>query len=185
MTPVTEILLAVQRGDKQASAQLLPVVYEELRKLASQRLAREGEPHSLNATALVHEAYLRLVGNGDRAQWDGRGHFFAAAAEAMRRILVDSARARQSRKRGGDFVRQELDIAEVPIHQPPEEVIAVNDMVEHLAEANPQAADVVKLRYFAGFTMREVAEILGIAPRTADSLWAYSRAWLALKIGGH
>jgi RNA polymerase sigma factor (TIGR02999 family) len=184
MTRVTEILSAVQRGDRQAAGQLLPLVYDELRKLASQRLAREGEPHSLNATALVHEAYLRLVGNGDQAQWDGRGHFFAAAAEAMRRILVDSARARQSRKRGGDHVRQELEITEIPMHQPPAEVIAVNDALDHLAKVNPPAADLVKLRYFAGFPMREAAEILGIAPRTADSLWAYSRAWLALEIGG-
>lgn len=183
MTPVTEILLAVKRGDKQASAQLLPVVYEELRKLASQRLAREAEPHSLNATALVHEAYLRLVGNGDRAQWDGRGHFFAAAAEAMRRILVDAARARESLKRGGDRVRRDVKLNEIPIHQPAAEVIEVSEALDRLVEVNPSAAELVKLRYFACFTMREAAEILGISPRSADNLWAYSRAWLAVEIG--
>lgn len=183
MTQVTEILNAAQRGEKQAAAQLLPLVYGELRRLAASRLAKESSPQTLSATALVHEAYLRLVGNHDQHKWDGREHFFAAAAEAMRRILVDSARRKQSQKHGGNAVSLN-DAAElsVPLKRPPEEVIAISEALDQLAQWSPQGAELVKLRYFAGFTIPEAAELLNIAPRTADSLWAYARAWLADKL---
>ena len=182
MSAVTEILSAAQKGDKHAAAQLLPLVYGELRQLAAARLARESDAHSLNATALVHEAYLRLVGAADREKWDGRPHFFAAAAEAMRRILVDAARRRQTGKHGGQVTVEPLSRIEVPLRQPPEQIVALSDALDLLAEVNPQAAELVKLRYFAGFTLKEIAELLNIAPRTADNLWSYARAWLAVKI---
>lgn len=182
MSAVTEILSAVQSGDRQAAAQLLPLVYGELRQLAAARLARESDAHSLNATALVHEAYLRLVGTADREKWDGRPHFFAAAAEAMRRILVDAARQRQSEKHGGQVTVVPLSQIELPLRQPPEEVIALSEALDRLGEVNPQAAELVKLRYYAGFTLKEIADLQNIAPRTADNLWAYARAWLAVQL---
>jgi RNA polymerase sigma factor (TIGR02999 family) len=180
MNEVTRVLSAVEQGDPQAASQLLPLVYDELRRLAAHKLAQEKAGHTLQATALVHEAYLRLVNQPEaRARdWKGRGHFFAAAAEAMRRILVESARRKASLKRGGDQARQPLDLAGVPLRRPPEELLAVHDALDALAGIDPRAAEVVKLRYFAGFTLDEAAEILGISPRTADSLWAYARAWL-------
>lgn len=183
MTQVTEILNAVQRGEKQAAAQLLPLVYGELRKLAAAKLAKESSGQTLNATALVHEAYLRLVGSRDQQQWDGRGHFFAAAAEAMRRILVDSARRKHSLKHGGKPVNlADADQISIPFNRPVEEIIAISDALEGLAQINAQAAELVKLRYFAGFTIPEAAEILHVAPRTADNLWSYARAWLAVRL---
>jgi len=183
MTQVTEILSAVGSGDKQAASQLLPLVYGELRKLAAARLAKESAPQSLNATALVHEAYLRMVGESDQRKWDNRGHFFAAAAEAMRRLLVEAARRRQSLKRGaGRFEQQNIDDLEIPINTSPDEILAINDALDELSQADEKAAALVKLRYFAGFTIPEAAEILSISPRTADSLWAYARAWLAIKL---
>jgi RNA polymerase sigma factor (TIGR02999 family) len=180
MSDATKILEAIERGEPQAAEQLLPLVYDELRKLAAARLAHEKPGQSLQATALVHEAYLRLVGGADAACWDSRGHFFAAAAEAMRRILVDSARRRQSIKRGGDRQRQGLGGVDAPVPQAPDELLAVHEAVDRLATVNSQAAELVKLRYFAGFTGKEAAEILRMAPRSADNLWAYARAWLAV-----
>jgi RNA polymerase sigma factor (TIGR02999 family) len=177
MNEVTRVLSAVERGDPSAAGQLLPLVYDELRRLAARRLAQEKPGHTLQATALVHEAYLRLVGNSP-AYWNGRAHFFAAAAEAMRRILVESARRRASLKRGGARARQPLDDLDIPLQRPPEELLAVHDALDRLAETDPRAAELVKLRYFAGFTLDEAAEALGISARTADNVWAYARAWL-------
>jgi len=183
MSDVLEILTAAQKGDKQAASQLLPLVYDELRKLAANRLAKESAPLSLNATGLVHEAYLRLVGTlAERKQWDGRSHFFAAAAEAMRRILVDAARRRQSQKHGGDVKLEPFPDGDIPLRQPPEEILSISDALERLSIVNAQAAEVVKLRYFAGFTLREIAEILNISPRSTDSLWSYARAWLSVEV---
>jgi RNA polymerase sigma factor (TIGR02999 family) len=183
MNEVTRILSAVEQGDPHAAEQLLPLVYDELRRLAARKLAHEKPGQTLQATALVHEAYLRLVG-GDKGQhWPSRGLFFAAAAEAMRRILVESARRKASLKRGGEHARQPLDEAGVPLQRPPEELLAVHDALDKLAETDPRAAELVKLRYFAGFTLDEAAEALGISPRTADSVWAYARAWLFSRFG--
>jgi RNA polymerase sigma factor (TIGR02999 family) len=196
VSDTSNILESISRGEEVATEQLLPLVYGELRKMAAAQLAREKPGQTLQPTALVHEAYLRLVGGerphpsplpegeGVGQRWDGRAHFFAAAAEAMRRILVEAARRRQSLKRGGNRNRQDIDELDVPLRQPPEEVLAVHEALAQLAESNDRAAELVKLRYFAGFTMKEAAEILGIAPRTADDLWAYARAWLAAAIGG-
>ena len=184
MSDVSRILTAAQNGDKVAASQLLPLVYDELRKLAANRLAKESAPLSLNATGLVHEAYLRLVGTASSAeqQWDGRSHFFAAAAEAMRRILVDAARRRQSQKHGGDITLQPLPDEDISLRQPPEEILSISDALERLSEVNAQAAELVKLRYFAGFTLREISEILNIPPRSTDHLWSYARAWLSVEI---
>lgn len=182
MTQLTAILSAAQRGDKQAAAELLPFVYGELRRLAASKLSRESTPQSLNATALVHEAYLRLVGSEDQRKWDGRGHFFAAAAEAMRRILVEAARRRQSQKRGAGVAVKPLEGLDIPLGQPPEEIVALSEALDDLAEVNPQASALVKLRYFVGLTIPEAAEILHIAPRTANDVWAYARAWLAVRL---
>ncbi len=186
MNEVTRILSAVEQGDPHAAEQLLPLVYDELRRLAAQKLAQEKPGQTLQATALVHEAYLRLVASGDAStpreqQWDSRGHFFAAAAEAMRRILVENARRKASLKRGGEPVRHALDEIDVSLQRPPEELLAVHDALDKLAETDPRAAELVKLRYFAGFTLDEAAEALGISPRTADSVWAYARAWLFVR----
>jgi len=167
----------VGQGDAGEAARLLPLVYDELRRLAAAKLAREKPGQTLDATALVHEAYLRLAGGAD-VRWDGRGHFFAAAAEAMRRILVENARRKVSHKRGGDQVRQPLDDVAVSRERPPEELLAVHDTLDQLAATDPRAAELVKLRYFAGFTLDEAAEVLGISSRTADGVWAYARAWL-------
>jgi RNA polymerase sigma factor (TIGR02999 family) len=178
MADVTQILQDIDHGDRHAAEQLLPLVYDELRRLAAQKLAQEKPGQTLQATALVHEAYLRLVDVEKAQHWNGRGLFFAAAAEAMRRILVENARRKASLKRGGEFARQPLDDADVPLQRPPEELLAVHDALDKLAETDRRAAELVKLRYFAGFTLDEAAEALGISPRTADSVWAYARAWL-------
>jgi RNA polymerase sigma factor (TIGR02999 family) len=183
MSELSRILAAAQKGDKAAASQLLPLVYDELRQLATHRLANESAPLSMNATGLVHEAYLRLVGTStEQKQWDGRSHFFGAAAEAMRRILVEAARRRQSQKHGGDVRLEPLPDEDIPLRQPPEEILSISDALERLSEVNAPAAELVKLRYFAGFTQREIAEILNIAPRTADSLWSYARAWLSVEV---
>ena len=175
MPEITQLLDAAAAGDRQAAAQILPLVYDELRKLAAARMAAEAPGHTLDATALVHEAYLRLVGD---QQFDGRGHFFAAAAEAMRRILVDHARTRMAAKRGaGRRVTVDLDRLSGP--DPDDDVLAVHDALDRLAAVDPRVANLVTLRYFGGRTLREAAEDLGIAPRTADAWWAYARAWLA------
>lgn len=178
MHEVTKILCAIEHGDRQASERLLPLVYEELRRLAAQRLAQESPGQTLQATALVHEVYVRLVDAEHQQQWDSRGHFFAAAAEAMRRILVESARRKQSLKRGGALSRQELAESQITAPSPEHELLALDEALEKLEQAEGQAAQVVKLRYFSGLTVPEVAEALNISPRTADRLWAYAKAWL-------
>lgn len=188
MNEVTRILSAIERGERGASADLLPLVYDELRKLAAARLAHESGGQTLQATALVHEAYLRLVGNDrdhvDDQRWDGRAHFFASAAEAMRRILVDNAIRKQSLKRGGDLRR--LDIAEVDLSLPTprEDLLALNAALDELTEIQPQTAELVKLRYFTGLTNKQAAELLGISARKADSIWAYAKVWLHDRIIG-
>jgi RNA polymerase sigma factor (TIGR02999 family) len=175
MNEVTRLLGSIGQGDRQAAAQLLPLVYDELRKLAAQRLAQEKPGQTLQPTALVHEAYLRLVGD---QRFEGRGHFFAAAAEAMRRILVEKARARQTEKRGGDLVRR--DVADFPVEpeHDPLEVLAVHEALDELARKSPRKAELIKLRYFLGCTMAEAAQILGVAHATAEEDWTYARAWL-------
>jgi RNA polymerase sigma factor (TIGR02999 family) len=158
---------------------ILPLVYDELRKLAAARLAVESPGHTLQPTALVHEAYLRLVGTGDSPEWDNRGHFFAAAAEAMRRILIDAARRKRGPERGGDRARCEIDPEDIADDSRAGQLIELDDALERLSTFEPRAAEVAKLRYFAGLTIPEVALSLGISPRTADGDWAYARAWLA------
>jgi RNA polymerase sigma factor (TIGR02999 family) len=180
MADVTQILSAIDNGDPDAGGQLLPLVYDELRKLAAQRLAHEAAGQTLEPTALVHEAYLRLVGRDANQPWDGRGHFFAAAAEAMRRILVESARRRRSLKRGGDRARQEFDEPVAPA--PRDDLIALDEALTRFAAVDRTAAELVQLRYFAGLSIPAAAEVLGISPRTADRLWAYARAWLRQEI---
>ena len=179
MNDVTRILSAVAHGDPTAAEQLLPLVYDELRRLAAQRLAREKPGQTLQATALVHEAYLRLVGPQDPG-WDGRGHFFAAAAEAMRRILVERARRKRRRKHGGGRSRPDssLDDLDEPGTRDPLEILAVHEALDQLAAKAPRKAELVKLRYFLGCTMAEAAQVLGIAPSTAEEDWTYSKAWL-------
>ena len=184
MSEVTRNLAAVERGEPQAAEQLLPLVYDELRKLAAQRLADEKPGQTLQATALVHEAYLRLVGNGEARDWTGRAHFFGAAAEAMRRILVDHARRKQSRKRGGDLFRQDLDDLEIALDEIPEDVLVLDEALTRLAVADPTAAELVRLRFFTGLPLPEVAQFLAISPRTADRIWSYARAWLHQEIQG-
>ncbi len=175
MSEVTHLLAAAAAGDRRAAADLLPLVYDELRKLAAARLAAETPGHTLDATALVHEAYLRLAGD---QHFDGRGHFFAAAAEAMRRILVDHARGRKTAKRGAGR-RATVDLDRLSGTDPDEDILAVHDALERLAAVEPNVAQLVTLRYFGGLTIPEAAEALGVAPRTADAWWAYARAWLA------
>jgi RNA polymerase sigma factor (TIGR02999 family) len=187
MTDVTRILSAIEQGDPSAAEQLLPLVYQELRTLAAQKLAREKPGQTLQATALVHEAYLRLVAKGDgaagRAQhWDGRRHFFAAAAEAMRRILIESARRKGRQKHGGGFIREE-ELHDIACLQKPERLLALDEALDRLAAINPQAAELVKLRYFAGMSNADTASILDISPRKANQVWAYARAWLRDELG--
>jgi RNA polymerase sigma factor (TIGR02999 family) len=184
MTDVTQILNAIEQGDLHAAEQLLPLVYDELRRLAAEKMAQERAGQTLQATALVHEAYLRLVDVEKARHWKGRGHFFAAAAEAMRHILVDRARRKRSRKRGGDRARVAFDEANLAAAEDSEEVLAVDEALAGLAAADAQAAELVKLRYFAGLSIPEAAEALNISPRAADRLWAYARAWLRRAIGG-
>ena len=175
MTPVTSLLEAAQAGDPQAAAQLLPLVYAELRNLAAAKLAAERPGHTLNPTALVHEAYLRLIGN---PSFDGRAHFFTAAAEAMRRILVEQARRRQALKRGGGAKREKVELDQIASPTPEDELLALNDALTAFAEQHPEKAELVKLRYFVGLTADEAAAALGISPTTADRRWAFARAWL-------
>ena len=178
MTEVTAILNAIDAGDAQAAPQLLPLVYGELRKLAAARLTREAPGQTLDATALVHEAYLRLVGPADKPHWKNRGHFFAAAAEAMRRILIDRARERQAHKRGGGRDRAPLDLDHLPASERSDELIALDDALTRLAAKDARKAKLVELRYFAGMMLDEAAAVLGISPATADRDWAFARAWL-------
>jgi RNA polymerase sigma factor (TIGR02999 family) len=178
MAEVTRILNSLAVGDPKGAEELLPLVYNELRKLAAARLALERSGLTLQPTALVHEAYLRLVGNDQPQDWNGRGHFFAAAAEAMRRILINRARDKQRLKRGGARKRVDLEALANPVTAPSADVLALDEALERLAAANAQAAELVKLRFFAGFTQQESALAMGLAPRSADRLWAFARAWL-------
>lgn len=184
MSEVTRILSAIEQGDAHAAEHLLPLVYDQLRKLATQKLAQEKPGQTLQPTELVHEAYLRLVDVQKAQHWNSRGHFFAAAAEAMRRILVDNARRKRSRKRGGHLVRQNLDALEIALPEWPEDLVALDEALNKLAATDKTAADLVHLRFFAGLPLSEAVQILGIAPRTADRLWAYARAWLHQEIQG-
>jgi RNA polymerase sigma factor (TIGR02999 family) len=178
MSDVTRILSAIEQGDAHAAEQLLPLVYDELRQLAAARLAQEKPGQTLQATALVHEAYLRLVDVEQAQHWDSRGHFFAAAAEAMRRILVEQARARATHKRGGQRRRLDLDQLSLAEEDRAPELLALDEALGELEGHDPQAAGLVKLRYFAGLTHQQAAEALGIGRRAADRLWALARAWL-------
>jgi RNA polymerase sigma factor (TIGR02999 family) len=184
MSDVTRILSAIEGGDPAAAEQLLPLVYDELRRLAAGKLNREKPGQTLDATALVHEAYLRLVDVEQAQQWNSRGHFFAAAAEAMRRILVENARRKQALKRGGDQARQPLDEVEMAVPEVSDDLLALDEALSQLAVEDPQAAELVKLRYFSGLTVKQAADLLGISPRSADFLWTYARAWLLEKIQG-
>jgi len=180
MPDLTLLLDAAAAGDRQAAAELLPLVYEELRRLAAARLAEERPGHTLQPTALVHEAYLRLVGD---QQFDGRGHFFAAAAEAMRRILVESARRRGRVKRGGDRRRVDLDEYEMTDAAPADEILALDEALTRLAAEDSEAAQIVQLRFFAGLSIEQTAETLGVSRATAYRQWSYARAWLRCALG--
>jgi RNA polymerase sigma factor (TIGR02999 family) len=182
MTDITRILTAIDRGDRRAAAELLPLVYDELRKLAAHKLAAEKPGHTLQATALVHEAYLRLVGPENQREFKDRGHFFAAAAAAMRRILIDTARRKLTRKRGGGHAREPLEAIAAP--EPNVELMELDEALEKLAAIDPQKAKLVELRYFAGLTGDQAAQVLGISPTTADRYWAYARAWLQAEVRG-
>jgi RNA polymerase sigma factor (TIGR02999 family) len=181
MANVTQILSHIEDGDPNAADQLLPLVYAELRKLAAAKLAQEKPGQTLQATALVHEAYLRLVGGNHDNRWEGRRHFFAAAAEAMRRLLVEKARHRTSQKAGGEWQRVELDQAQLA-KRPEVDLPVLNDALDLLEAHDPRKAAIVKLRYFVGLTVREAADALGISPATADNDWAYAKSWLKLRL---
>ena len=185
MTDVIRPVDTTAAGDRQAATDLLPLVYGELRKLAAVRIAAEAPGQTLQPTALVHQAYLRLVGPDDAARWDGRGHFFAAAAEAMRRILVESARRKASHKHGGDRHRVDLDGGLLAPAETREDLVALDEALNKLAATDQQAADLVQLRYFAALPLPEIAQLLGISPRTCDRLWAFARAWLHQELEGH
>lgn len=178
MTEVTRILSAIHQGDPLAAEKLLPLVYEELRRLAGQRMAQEAPGQTLQATALVHEAYIRLVDGEQARGWDSRGHFFAAAAEAMRRILLNRARDKKRLKRGGGWKRVDLDRLAVVDDADDEDLIALDEAMERLAVENKACAELVRLRFFAGLTLDDAAQVLGLPRRTADRYWAYARAWL-------
>ena len=182
---ITQILSAIEQGDRSASSDLLPLVYEELRRLASSRMKQERSGHTLQPTALVHEAFIRLVGGENVQQWDGRGHFFAAAAEAMRRILIDNARRKGRIKNGGELNRRELnEDAAVVDPDNAEELLCLDEALNKLAAEDPQLAKLVELRYFAGVTIEETAQILGVSPRTTKRNWTYARAWLQREMRG-
>jgi RNA polymerase sigma factor (TIGR02999 family) len=182
MSAVTQILAAIEQGDPSAAERLLPLVYAELRKLAAQKLANEQPGQTLDATALVHEAYLRLVDVEQPQSWHGRGHFFAAAAEAMRRLLVENARRKGRLKRGGDWLRWDVQVNEPAVEGPAPDILAVDEALAQLAREHPDKAELVKLRYFAGMTLAEAAAVLGISTATADRRWRYARAWLARRL---
>jgi RNA polymerase sigma factor (TIGR02999 family) len=182
LTELTVILQAIESGDPEAADKLLPLVYGELRKLAAARISEEPAGQTLQATALVHEVYLRLVGDGGADGWDSRGHFFAAAAEAMRRILVESARRKKRLKRGGDHVRHDVEHVEIAAPMVREDLLALDEALDKLASLDHEAAELIHLRYFAGLTLPEAAQLLGMSPRSADRLWAYARAWLRQEV---
>jgi RNA polymerase sigma factor (TIGR02999 family) len=185
MGDVTHILAGIEQGDPEAAELLLPLVYKELRALAAQRLARERPGQTLQATALVHDAYLRLVDVEQAQQWNGRGHFFAAAAEAMRRILVEQARRKKRTRHGGGRRRVDLDTELCVSHEADDSLLALDDALQRLADDDPQSAELVKLRYFAGLTIPQAAEILGVSPRKANFMWSFARAWLRREIEQH
>jgi RNA polymerase sigma factor (TIGR02999 family) len=184
MSDVTRILAAIEQGDPHAAEELLPLVYDELRKLAAQHVAHEKSGLTLQATALVHEAYLRLAGTKNARHWDSRGHFFAAAAEAMRRILVEDARRKRAIKHGGQVRRVDVDVERLENPRHDDEILAVDEALVRLARANPAVAKLVNLRYFAGMTLEEAAAALHISVRTAHRYWDYARAWLHHEIAG-
>jgi RNA polymerase sigma factor (TIGR02999 family) len=184
MSEVTRILTAIERGDPGAAGELLPLVYEELRRLAAQRLARESPGQTLQATALVHEAYLRLVGNAPAQPWNSRGHFFAAAAAAMRRILVESARRKKRVRHGGGRQRIDLDEGCAVLAQPSDDLLALDEALTRLAARDPVRAELVQLRFFAGLTTPEAAQALGISLATAERYWAFARVWLYAELTG-
>jgi RNA polymerase sigma factor (TIGR02999 family) len=184
MSEVTRILSAIEQGDPHAAGQLLPLVYDELRRLAAQKLAQERPGQTLQATALVHEAYLRLVDVEPVQPWNGRGHFFAAAAEAMRRILVENARRKQRLKHGGDRQRVAIELASLPTRMSSDELLALDEALEKLKEQDPVKAQLVTLRYFGGMTIEQASEALGISRVTAHRYWTYARAWLHQRMTG-
>jgi RNA polymerase sigma factor (TIGR02999 family) len=181
MVDVTRMLQAIERGEAQTSAELLPLVYDELRRLAAHKLSQERPGQTLQATSLVHEAWLRLAG-GESRQWEGRKHFFAAAAEAMRRILIENARRKQRQKRGGGGERIDIEQIELAEALPSNELLALDEALTELSQRDPPAAEFVQLRFFAGLTQQQAADLLGVSRRTADRTWAYARAWLFQQI---
>ncbi len=183
VSEATRILSRAQRGEAKAAEELLPLVYHQLRTLAAQKMAGQPPGQTLQPTALVHEAWLRMAGSG-HAQYAGQAHFFAVAAEAMRQILIDRARRKSALKRGGNVIPEQLHESRIELHAPPDELLAVHEALDELAREDPLAADVVKLRYFVGMTLPEVAKALEIAPRTADRHWCFARAWLKRAIRG-
>jgi len=183
MHEVTHILSAIEQGDSHAAEKLLPLVYNELRKLAADRMAQERPGQTLEATALVHEAYLRLVNKDEVQHWNSRGHFFAAAAEAMRRILIENARRKQRLRHGRDLQRHDVDAVELASPQTPDELLALSEALDRLALTNARAAQLVKLRFFAGLTNEDAAKALGVSSRKATQVWAYARAWLLESLG--
>jgi len=185
MTDVTQILSQIESGDPTAARQLLPLVYDELRKLAAARLTHEKPGQTLQATALVHEAYVRLVDVAETQHWNSRGHFFAAAAEAMRRILVENARRKARVKHGGDRDREVLAPSQIASREETQDLLFLDEALDRLAQHDPQSAELVKLRYFAGLTVSQVAEILSVSPRKADFMWSFARAWLRREIEEH
>jgi RNA polymerase sigma factor (TIGR02999 family) len=184
MSDVTRILSQIESGDPKAAEQLLPLVYDELRKLAAAKLCQEKPGQTLQATALVHEAYLRLIGGEPSRQWQGQGHFFAAAAEAMRRILVENARRKKRIKHGGDFDRVEVELTELPTRMEADELIALDEALEKLRHQDPLKAQLITLRYFGGLTIEQAAEVLKISRVTAHRYWLFARAWLHHEITG-
>jgi RNA polymerase sigma factor (TIGR02999 family) len=184
MTEVSQLLNAMDQGDPKAASQLLPLVYDELRHLAAARLAAEPSGNTLQPTALVHEAYLRLVGESNEGRWDHRGHFFAAAAEAMRRILIDAARRKATERRGGAMQRRALDPDAAAVPEPREDLLALDEALDQLEAEDPLKANLVKLRYFAGLSLSEAAAALDLSERTAGRHWAYARAWLRRAVEG-